>query len=371
MKQAAQVKKRKMIRWILLTILVALLSVSGALIQKVNIALAYSRGVEAAEKNEWRRAFAHFSQVCQRDCQYREVAARLTEAASKAIQHQQKEMDVGEDIRVIHWLIFAGELESAAAAFNGSTVAVPAGDFIMGADSGDDDERPQRTIYLDAFEIDRYEVTNIQYQRFLLKTGRRAPVHWVGADYPPGQADYPVIGVGWEDASAYCAWAGKRLPSEAEWEKACRGPDGRIYPWGDEWDADRANTGIAQADRWPEQYEEGWVLALTPGSDTHPLGIRPVGSYLDGASWYGVLDMAGNVSEWVADWWNPDCYARMPAENPVCLQPQWQHSVRGSAWHDRAGYAGYVEAESRCSARNASHSHDTPRLGFRCARSSS
>ncbi len=362
-------KKRRLVRWFLLIIVMALLSVSGALLPKVDTALAYSRGVRAAERDEWRQAFMLFSRVCQRNCQYREAASRLIEAASKAIQHQQKEMDAGEEISIIRWLISAGELESAAAAFDNSTVAVPSGHFTMGDTHGDDDERPQRRIYLDAYEIDRYEVTNIQYQRFLLETGRRAPVHWSGTDYPPGQADFPVVGVGWEDASAYCAWAGKRLPSEAEWEKACRGPNGNVYPWGDDWDGTLANTGIAQADQWPEQYEDGWKLVLTPGTGDHNLGLRPVGSYLDGASGYGALDMAGNVSEWVLDWYSPEFYSEMPGENPVSLGPPWQHAVRGSAWHDRVGQADTVAAESRCSARNASHSYDTPRLGFRCARS--
>jgi formylglycine-generating enzyme required for sulfatase activity len=95
--------------------------------------------------------------------------------------------------------------------------------------------------YLDAFAIDRYEVTNIQYGRFLSATGKRAPSYWSDGQYPAGRADYPVVGIGWEDASAYCAWAGKRLPREAEWEKACRGPDGNLYPWGNQWDARLAN----------------------------------------------------------------------------------------------------------------------------------
>jgi formylglycine-generating enzyme required for sulfatase activity len=111
-----------------------------------------------------------------------------------------------------------------------SMVFIPAGDFLMGSDDERDNERPQRLVYLDAYKIDRYEVTHAQYQRFVMATGRRPPHYWSGNDYPRGQADIPVVGVIWQDADAYCSWAEKRLPTEAEWEKACRGTESRIYP---------------------------------------------------------------------------------------------------------------------------------------------
>ena len=97
---------------------------------------------------------------------------------------------------------------------------------------------------LSAYEIDRYEVTNIQYQRLIKATGRRPPRYWFGSDYPRGQADVPVVGVSWQDADAYCTWVEKRLPTEAEWEKTCRGTDGRIYPWGNPWLPDRVNIWL-------------------------------------------------------------------------------------------------------------------------------
>jgi len=115
----------------------------------------------------------------------------------------------------------------------------------MGSNSGRADERPQHAVYLDAFDLDRYEVTHVRYQRFLQATGRRPPPYWSDDDYPAGQSDYPVVGVSWDDADAYCAWAGKRLPTEAEWEKACRGTDGRVYPWGNLWEPRRANVDLS------------------------------------------------------------------------------------------------------------------------------
>ena len=120
---------------------------------------------------------------------------------------------------------------------------------------------------------------------------------------------------------------------------------------------DRPGTGKRASPRG-NHYEDGWKLALTPGTSEQILGLRPEGSYLDGASTYGVLDLTGNASEWIADWYNPSFYSDMPAGNPVGLDPAWQHSVRGSAWYDRAGYESWMLHESRCSARNASHFYD-------------
>ncbi|RMF89553.1 MAG: formylglycine-generating enzyme family protein, partial [Nitrospinota bacterium] len=133
-------------------------------------------------------------------------------------------------------------------------VLVPAGEFIMGSTSEDIDqllqqfpstnrelfthEMPQHRVYLDAFYIDKYEVTNRLYQRFVEATGHRKPEYWGDSDL--NGPEQPVVGVSWYDAKAYCEWAGKRLPTEAEWEKAARGTDGRTYPWGNEWDGRRA-----------------------------------------------------------------------------------------------------------------------------------
>ncbi len=260
---------------------------------------------------------------------------------------------------------------------DGSLVLVLAGEFLRGSDMGNSNEGPRQLVHLDAFEIDRYEVANAQYSRFLAATGRGAPSYWNGGNYPIGQADFPVVGISWKDANDYCAWAGKRLPTEAEWEKACRGADGNLYPWGNQWDTQRANVGFSTISRLPPSqagsptaWAYAWeLLQVTP--DVGELGLQPVGSYPDGASPYGVMDLVGNASEWVFDWYNWGDYSRMPARNPVNLEPPWNHCVRSSAWHDPAGNADWVQNMSRCSARSSAHAISDPRIGFRCARSAS
>jgi len=256
-----------------------------------------------------------------------------------------------------------------------SVVYVPAGSFIRGSDTGNFNEYPEQLIYLDAFEIDRYEVTNIQYSRYLEATGNRPPSYWENGSYPTGQLDYPVVGISWKDADAYCTWVGKRLPTEAEWEKACRGPNGNLYPWGTQWDQERANVdhlmiSLTQSKRdgSPTAFAYAWeLLPNTPGSGG--LGLRPVGSYPEGASFYGVMDMIGNVSEWVFDWYNWGDYSKLSIRNPINLEPPWNHCIRGSAWHDPTGDLDQVQTWSRCSTRSSAHSISDVRTGFRCVQS--
>ena len=169
-------------------------------------------------------------------------------------------------------------------------VLIPAGEFQMGSDNGDDDEKPVHTVYVDAFYMDVYEVTVGQYRKFLQATGQGALPDWI-SKYSPTDM-HPVVGVGWRDAMAYATWAGKRLPTEAEWEYAARGGlVGKTYPWGNAIDASKANYGD------------------NIGSPT------PVGSY--GANGYGLYDMAGNVWEWCLDELDTDFYARSPRQNPL------------------------------------------------------
>ncbi|HTN93742.1 MAG TPA: formylglycine-generating enzyme family protein [Gallionella sp.] len=160
-----------------------------------------------------------------------------------------------------------------------SMVLIPAGKFLMGTDSkkADAPSHPQHTVYLKAFLIDKYPVTNAQYARFIAATGHRPPSSWKDGKILKGTLLQPVTMVNWYDAVAYAKWAGKRLPTEAEWEKAARGTDGRRWPWGNEMDPARLNT----------YYNVGAATSVT--------------TYSNGVSPYGAFDMAGNVDEWVED----------------------------------------------------------------------
>jgi formylglycine-generating enzyme required for sulfatase activity len=275
--------------------------------------------------------------------------------------------DLNAEIERVRGLARSGDLIAFAKALDQSVIRIPAGEFVMGSNNGRSDEKPEHSVYLDAFDIDRFEVTNAQYRRFLQAEGRTAPPYWTGVEYPIGQADYPVVGVSWEEADAYCAWAGKRLPTEAEWEKTCRGTDGRTYPWGNEWDARRANVETTAPQAWPIDWSVAWKsLQASPiESETHTL--KPGGSYPDSASIYGLFDLVGNASEWVEDWYNWSDYQNLPTQNPRSMGPPWNHSLRGSSWFDPYGNTSWTPEMSRCSARNSSHETQDPRVGFRCA----
>lgn len=161
-------------------------------------------------------------------------------------------------------------------------VLVPAGEFVMGGDGRFSTN--QKTVYLKAFRIDKYEVSNREYKRFIDQTKRNPPDHWLEGNYLPGMDGHPVYGVSWEDARAYAQWSGKRLPSVAEWEKAARGTDGRLYPWGNQPDPKKCNA-----------YES------KPRNGTYgPESLDPVKSHPEGASPYDAYNMTGNVWEWTA-----------------------------------------------------------------------
>ena len=244
---------------------------------------------------------------------------------------------------------------------------IPAGYFIMGSDAGRDDEAPAHLVYLDAFWLDRFETTNGDYLVFLQETGRPAPLYWKNSKFPVGQEFFPVVGVRWKDAQAYCLWAGKRLPSEAEWEKACRGTEGQIYPWGDFPDPDRSNVGCLPGGISPEIWEEAWDLLVSPARNKYP-ALESVGSYPQGASIYGIHDLAGNASEWVADYYNWDGYWEISSKNPLVMSPPWNHVVRGSAWLMPFGSSLGGYDLNRCSTRSSSHGDiNDARMGFRCA----
>lgn len=194
---------------------------------------------------------------------------------------------------------------------------VPAGDFVMGAAEDDPygtpDERPQHEVLLDAFWIDATEVTNAMYSLCVREGSCTTPAKDSSLSrklyFPePSCAGYPVVEVSWQQAYEYCQWAGRRLPTEAEWEKAARGTDGRMYPWGNE-----PPTGELANFCGTDCTNE----ANAPTVDDGFFDTSPVGAYPDGASPYGALDMAGNVWEWVADWGRADYYSSSPSANPL------------------------------------------------------
>ncbi|MCC7264501.1 MAG: SUMF1/EgtB/PvdO family nonheme iron enzyme, partial [Candidatus Latescibacteria bacterium] len=221
-------------------------------------------------------------------------------------------------------------------------VRVPAGVFIMGSEEGEADEQPAHLVSLEAYYIDQYEVTVGQYRACFEAGACAEPVaaslcNWGGA---VGD-DHPINCIRWAEAEAYCAWAGLRLPSEAEWEKAARGTDGRTYPWGEDFDRDRAN------------YADNGFMQRT----------RPVGSYPEGRSPYGAEDMAGNVYEWVADWYEPNYYAASPPSDPPGPASGAQRVLRGGSWW-------FEPHQMRTFHREPYHPADTDvDIGFRCARS--
>jgi formylglycine-generating enzyme required for sulfatase activity len=194
-------------------------------------------------------------------------------------------------------------------------ILVPAGEFIAGSNSGFENERPAHTVHLDDFYIDKYEVTNALYKvcvaEGVCQLPDRTGSHSRELYYGNYEFDnYPVVYVGWESARAYCLWRGMDLPTEAQWEKAARGRDGRVYPWGDTIHPDYAN------------YNE-YVGETTE-----------VGSYEAGKSPYGVYDMAGNVWEWVADWYAESYYLETPLDNPPGPASGEYRVLRGGSWHD-------------------------------------
>ena len=217
------------------------------------------------------------------------------------------------------------------------------------------DESPAHMVFLDSYLMDRYEVSNTDYGAFMKTTGHPAPAYW--DDPRLNKSEQPVVGVNWEDANAFCEYRGKRLPTEAEWEKAARGLKAHLYPWGNDFDPAKTNYGL-----------------------NHD-ATMPVDSYPEGASYYGVYNMAGNVFEWVSDWYDPHYYERLETKvNPSGpAKPVWiggtgtrvdlltlgeKRVIRGGSW---AAPEGTVRATHRFWNHQLNNSYGVG-LGFRCAK---
>jgi formylglycine-generating enzyme len=241
-------------------------------------------------------------------------------------------------------ILFAGLL----AAQDSAMVKIPAGTFTMGRTklTSDDqtnmrphvllDDRPPHQVTISAFQLDSHEVTNEQYQSYIDKTNHPAPYHWIDRHYAEHAADLPIYNVSWDDANGYCQWTGGRLPTEAEWEYAARGGKAEMdYPWGNQ-----VNAKLA---RFNETSGPGPVAKFPPNA-------------------FGVFDMAGNVSEWTADWFDGSYYANSPAVDPKGPLTGEYKVIRGGAWSDSARritvfFRNWVRPNQR-----------TPNIGFRCAR---
>lgn len=222
-------------------------------------------------------------------------------------------------------------------------VLIPEGIFTRGSDSGGFDEKPEQEIYLDAFYIDKYEVSVKDYNKYRKAANYVKPSvpFFPGDDKVMDVPSHAVVGVSWHDAVNYCTWAGKRLPTEAEWEKAARGTHGLDFPWGNKILPKRAN--------------------LAGTGDGHSF-MGPIGEYPMGRSVYGIYDMAGNVSEWVSDYYDQFYYQRAPVMNPTGPETGKNHVFKGGSWDARS-------VDIRTSKRfAASPGRKDSILGFRCAR---
>ncbi len=221
---------------------------------------------------------------------------------------------------------------------DGSLMAyVPGGIFIMGNENGDSDERPAHRVKLKPFYMDQFEITNIQYRKFISETKHQEPLFWNDKHFNSDLQ--PVVGVSWDDARAYAEWAGKRLPTEAEWEMAARSTDGREYPWGNFWYDKRCNS-----------VEAGYNKVIQ------------VGSFSKGASPYGIYDMAGNVWEWCLDTYSVGYYKNSAEDNPAGPKAGDDKVLRGGSW-------GYDKVNSRSSNRFWDDKGTRNRhFGFRCVK---
>ncbi|MET0657267.1 MAG: SUMF1/EgtB/PvdO family nonheme iron enzyme [Steroidobacteraceae bacterium] len=218
-------------------------------------------------------------------------------------------------------------------------IPIAGGQFTM----GDDEYEPQRQVYVSAFRIDAFEITTARYAEFLQATGTSRPEYWEDVDLGK-HGSLPVIGVSWREANAYCRWAGRRLPTEAEWEKAARDSDARPYPWG------QSEPSVRRA-----QFGH-------PADAPYAGGLAAIGTHADGRSPQGVHDLVGNAAEWVNDWF-ADSFPHDDVNDPTGPDTGTAKVIRGAGWHDPADR---LQAARRY---HAAEGHRGDDIGFRCAMS--
>jgi formylglycine-generating enzyme required for sulfatase activity len=253
----------------------------------------------------------------------------------------------------------AGEVPSPPSS-NGSVgkdgapmVLIPEGFFTMGANDGSGNERPEHKVWLGGYLIDQFEVPISRYAKFLEATKHSPPPTW-DEDAVASAGNRPAVGLNWSDADAYCKWAGKRLPTEAEWEKAARGTDGRRYPWGHM----QPFVDIANYNRGAWVSDAVTLAAVDSGVEG--MSVRH-GTKEGGRSPYGVYNMAGNAAEWVADRYDREYYAKSPERNPKGPASGEKHVIRGGSWAD-------LPVDVRATARvSAEPDFQDRTLGVRCA----
>jgi len=247
-------------------------------------------------------------------------------------------------------LLFAVASNLIAFAAEPGMVFIPAGEYLRGrtfewkdydmpwTPNPVKDDRPVRKIYIDAFYLDEAEVTNERYARYLQASPRPHPYYWKDGKVPEGKQRHPVVNVSWIDANAFCAWEGKRLPTEAEWERACRGlAEKKMFPWGDESPTDKqARFGAIDG--------PGEVCRST-------------------RNYFGLCDIIGNVWEWTADWYDRKYYESAPEKNPKGPDSGMYRSLRGGSWFDQPKL--FLSCSYRSWALPAERS---PTIGFRCAK---
>ncbi len=222
----------------------------------------------------------------------------------------------------------------------------------MGSIDGHNDAQPVHVVMLESFYIDQFEVTNAQYQACVLDSGYCDLPLDLRIYLNPEYSNHPVVFVTWDMANDFCEWRDGRLPTEAEWERTSRGEQTQSYPWGNNMSDDIANFCDSNC-------QNVWMSNLY---DDYYVKTAPVGSYEEGKSSYGAYDMAGNVWEWVSDWYKDDYYQNSPANNPLGPKDGLYRVLRGGSWFDPLNYLYSYRRSQALPATSSGY------IGFRCAK---